>query len=184
MAIAAARRNLGRGLLPPCGSQRPDRVIARLVTEPECRVEAMVEEVSSSSSPAALWEPLAAAPLPLRASSPSKARLLLEWKLEKLIKEAIHDCFVRLNKLDDAEMVFEEENCFENKPDFAILDTKFELLSRRTLMGKIVELGQLLSLIQDMEHAIFRMLDNGMIFTRSEGLFNPSDISFSFPAVC
>ncbi|KAL5210917.1 hypothetical protein ABZP36_006540 [Zizania latifolia] len=133
--------------------------------------------------------------------------------------------FVRLNRLDDAEMTFEEMNCFGIKPNFAILDAKLELLSRRKdpnwvkkfielvtdgnhelseatverltrfclYEGKTDELEQLLSLIQgmhlgfltklhcgiirfyakadrlsDMGHAIFWMLDNGMIFTCSQ----------------
>uniref|UniRef100_I1P7S7 Uncharacterized protein n=1 Tax=Oryza glaberrima TaxID=4538 RepID=I1P7S7_ORYGL len=344
MAIAAARRRLWRGLTTAAAASvgveaDTSALLARLVAEPEYRVKATMEEASGgSSAAAAFWEPLAAALL--RASSPAKANLVLEWKLEKLIKEGIRDCepysviirfcretknaefamkvfefveelgiqlntgifnalinaflsvgdllaamtlyeamediedckpnsatydafisafsrlgsghammswylaskdagftpsikafeylitgFVKLDRLDDAEVVFEEMIYFEIKPNFAILEAKLELLSRRKdpnrvkvflelvsdgnqelseatvesltrlclYEDKIGELDQLLSLVQgmhtssltklhcgiirfyanadrlsDMEHAIFQMLDNGMVFAHSE----------------
>ncbi|XP_006649432.1 pentatricopeptide repeat-containing protein At2g30780-like [Oryza brachyantha] len=92
MAIAAARWRLWRGLTTAAVGVEEDTgaLLARLVAEPEHRVKATMEEASSASAPGAFWEPLAAALL--RASSPVKAHLVLEWKLEKLVKEAIHDC--------------------------------------------------------------------------------------------
>ncbi|KAG8096038.1 hypothetical protein GUJ93_ZPchr0013g37818 [Zizania palustris] len=45
--------------------------------------------------------------------------------------ESLITGFVRLNRLDDADMTFEEMNFFGIKPNFAILDVKLELLSRR-----------------------------------------------------
>ncbi|KAL6649256.1 hypothetical protein ACP70R_013480 [Stipagrostis hirtigluma subsp. patula] len=340
MAIAAASRRLWRGMGTAAAAaalETDGTLLARLVSEPECRVKATMEEASSSAShrDGGFWEPLAAALL--RASSPAKAHLVLEWKLEKLLKEGIHDCepystiirfcgetrnatlamkvfecaeaqgiqlntsifnalvhaflsvgdllsamtlyeemesmedskpdsttydafisafsllgsghamiswyvaaknagftpsiqtfellitgLIKLNMLDDAEMVFEEMNSFEIKPNFAILEAMFEMLSRRKegntirnffkLMtdgnwelneatvqrltrlcpdgGKVDEMEELLALIQkgahsssvaqlhcgiirfyakadrlaDMEHAICRMLDNGMMF--------------------
>ncbi|KAF8720264.1 hypothetical protein HU200_023921 [Digitaria exilis] len=95
MAMAAARRRLWRGMgtaAAAAASGTDVSLLARLVSEPEGRVKATVEEVASSAQhrDGGFWEPLAAALL--RASSPTKAHLVLEWKLEKLLKEEIHDC--------------------------------------------------------------------------------------------
>ncbi|CAN6321381.1 unnamed protein product [Urochloa humidicola] len=95
MAIAAARRRLWRGMATAAAaaaSWTDGTLLARLVSEPESRVKATVEEVASSAQhrDGGFWEPLAAALL--RASSPTKAHLVLEWKLEKLLKEEIRDC--------------------------------------------------------------------------------------------
>ncbi|CAN6290604.1 unnamed protein product [Urochloa humidicola] len=95
MAIAAARRRLWRGMgtaAVAAASGTEGTLLARLVSEPESRVKATMEEVASSAHhrDGGFWEPLAA--VLLRASSPSKAHLVLEWKLEKLLKEDIHDC--------------------------------------------------------------------------------------------
>ncbi|KAL6902390.1 hypothetical protein ACP4OV_005266 [Aristida adscensionis] len=97
MAIAAARRRLWRGVGTAAAAAVLDTegtLLARLVSEPESRVKATMEEASSSAAAhrdgGAFWEPLAAALL--RASSPAKAHLVLEWRLEKLLKEGIHDC--------------------------------------------------------------------------------------------
>lgn len=95
MAVAAARRRLWRGMGTAAAaafSGTDETLIARLVSEPDCRVKATMEEAASSPThrDGAFWEPLAAALL--RASSPTKAHLILEWKLEKLLHEEIHDC--------------------------------------------------------------------------------------------
>ncbi|EER95468.1 hypothetical protein BDA96_01G530900 [Sorghum bicolor] len=95
MAIAAVRRRLWRGLgtaAAAVASGTDGNLLARLVSEPECRVKATMEEAASSGThrDGAFWEPLAAALL--RASSPTKAHLILEWELEKLLKENIQDC--------------------------------------------------------------------------------------------
>ncbi|CAL4912673.1 unnamed protein product [Urochloa decumbens] len=96
MALAAARRRLWRGMgtaaAAAAASGTEGTLLARLVSEPESRVKATMEEVASSAQhrDGGFWEPLAAALL--RASSPTKAHLVLEWKLEKLLKEEIHDC--------------------------------------------------------------------------------------------
>ncbi|PUZ42742.1 hypothetical protein GQ55_9G607000 [Panicum hallii var. hallii] len=96
MAIAAARRLLWRGMgtaAAAAATGTDGTLLARLVSEPECRVKATMEEVAASAAQhrdGGFWEPLAAALL--RASSPNKAHLVLEWKLEKLLKEEIHDC--------------------------------------------------------------------------------------------
>ncbi|XP_062209950.1 pentatricopeptide repeat-containing protein At3g06430, chloroplastic-like [Phragmites australis] len=92
MAIAAARRRLCRGIGTAAVSGTDGTLLARLVSEPECRVKATMEEAASSAPhrDGAFWEPLAAALL--RASSPAKAHLVLEWKLDKLLKEGSHDC--------------------------------------------------------------------------------------------
>ncbi|KAJ1298706.1 hypothetical protein BS78_01G474300 [Paspalum vaginatum] len=91
MAIAAARRRLWRGMGTAAFSGTDGTLLNRLVSEPECRVKATMEEAASSAThrDGAFWEPLAAALL--RASSPTKAHLILEWKLEKLLNEDIHD---------------------------------------------------------------------------------------------
>ncbi|RCV46454.1 hypothetical protein SETIT_9G533400v2 [Setaria italica] len=95
MAIAAARRRLWRGMgtaAAAAAAGTEETLLARLVSEPESRVKATVEEVASSAQhrDGGFWGPLAAALL--RASSPTKAHLVLEWKLEKLLKEEVHDC--------------------------------------------------------------------------------------------
>ncbi|KAF0914595.1 hypothetical protein E2562_030668 [Oryza meyeriana var. granulata] len=93
MAIAAARRRLWRGLSTAAAvgvEGDTGTLLSRLFAEPEYRVKATMEEASSSSASGAFWEALAAALL--RAASPAKAHLILEWKLEKLVKEGIHDC--------------------------------------------------------------------------------------------
>ncbi|XP_066357988.1 pentatricopeptide repeat-containing protein At2g48000-like [Miscanthus floridulus] len=95
MAIAAVRRRLWRGMGTAAAAAAwgtDGNLLARLVSEPECRVKATMEEAASSGShrDGAYWEPLAAALL--RASSPTKAHLILEWKLEKLLTEDIQDC--------------------------------------------------------------------------------------------
>uniref|UniRef100_A0A0D9VPT1 PROP1-like PPR domain-containing protein n=1 Tax=Leersia perrieri TaxID=77586 RepID=A0A0D9VPT1_9ORYZ len=96
MVIAAVRRRLWRGMRTAAAATvgvegDTSALLARLVAEPECRVKATMEEASGSSAPAAaFWEPLATGLL--RASSPAKAHLVLEWKLEKLVKEGIRDC--------------------------------------------------------------------------------------------
>ncbi|WVZ55540.1 hypothetical protein U9M48_006187 [Paspalum notatum var. saurae] len=93
MAIAAAaRRCLWRGMGTAAFSGTDGTLLTRLVSEPESRVKATMEEAASSAThrDGAFWEPLAAALL--RTSSPAKAHLILEWKLEKLLKEEIHDC--------------------------------------------------------------------------------------------
>ncbi|KAI4992899.1 hypothetical protein ZWY2020_007212 [Hordeum vulgare] len=76
------------------GEELYGSLLSRLVAEPECRVKATMEEATSSvpHRDGAFWEPLAAALL--RASYPAKAHLVLEWKLEKLLKEGVnsHNC--------------------------------------------------------------------------------------------
>jgi hypothetical protein len=79
MAIAAVRRRLWRGLgtaAAAVASGTDGNLLARLVSEPECRVKATMEEAASSGThrDGAFWEPLAAALL--RASSPTKAHLV------------------------------------------------------------------------------------------------------------
>jgi hypothetical protein len=79
MAIAAVRRRLWRGMrtAAAAAASGTDRnLLARLVSEPECRVKATMEEAASSGAhrDGAFWEPLAAALL--RASSPTKAHLV------------------------------------------------------------------------------------------------------------
>ncbi|RLN43443.1 pentatricopeptide repeat-containing protein [Panicum miliaceum] len=95
MAIAAARRRLWRGMGTAAAaavSGTDGTLLARLVSDPECRVKVTMEDVASAAQhrDGGFWEPLAAALL--RASSPTKAHLVMEWKLEKLLKEEIHDC--------------------------------------------------------------------------------------------
>ncbi|OEL38229.1 hypothetical protein BAE44_0000749 [Dichanthelium oligosanthes] len=111
MAIAAARRRLWRGMGTAAAAAVPGTdgtLLARLVSEPESRVKATMEEAASSAQhrDGGFWEPLAAALL--RASSPVKAHLVsrfpnprssvpsakivLEWKLDRLLKEEVHDC--------------------------------------------------------------------------------------------
>jgi len=79
MAIAAVRRRLWRGMrtaAAAAASGTDGNLLARLVSEPECRVKATMEEAASSGAhrDGAFWEPLAAALL--RASSPTKAHLV------------------------------------------------------------------------------------------------------------
>ena len=79
MAIAAVRRRLWRGMgtaAAAAASGTDGNLLVRLVSEPECRVKATMEEAASSGShrDGAFWEPLAAALL--RASSPTKAHLV------------------------------------------------------------------------------------------------------------
>lgn len=79
MAHAAARRRLWRGMgtaAAAAASGTEGTLLARLVSEPESRVKATVEEVASSAQhrDGGFWEPLAAALL--RASSPTKAHLV------------------------------------------------------------------------------------------------------------
>ncbi|KAK3148320.1 hypothetical protein QOZ80_3BG0293550 [Eleusine coracana subsp. coracana] len=96
MALAAARRRLWRGMGTAAAVVVPGTdvtLLSRLVSDPECQVKATMEMASSSAShhrDGDFWEPLAAALL--RASYPAEANLVLEWKLEKLLKERIHDC--------------------------------------------------------------------------------------------
>lgn len=79
MALAAARRRLWRGMGTAAAAAVPGAdatLLARLVSDPECKVKATMEEASSSAShrDSAFWEPLAAALL--RASYPAKANLV------------------------------------------------------------------------------------------------------------
>ncbi|TVU48316.1 hypothetical protein EJB05_07949, partial [Eragrostis curvula] len=95
MATAAARRRLWRGMATAAAagvSGTDATLLSLLVSIPECQVKATMEKVSGSAPhrDGAFWEPLAAALL--RASYPAKANLVLEWKLEKLLKEGIRDC--------------------------------------------------------------------------------------------
>ncbi|KAM3315399.1 hypothetical protein ACQJBY_033869 [Aegilops geniculata] len=96
MAVAAARRRLWRGVRTAAaattasGEELYASLLSRLVAEPECRVKATMEEATSSvpHRDGAFWEPLAAALV--RASYPAKAHLVLEWKLERLLKEGVN----------------------------------------------------------------------------------------------
>ena len=79
MAIAAARRRLWRGMGTAAAaavSGTDGTLLARLVSEPECRVKATMEEAASAAQhrDGGFWEPLAAALL--RASFPTKAHLV------------------------------------------------------------------------------------------------------------
>lgn len=78
MALAAVRRRLWRGMgtAAAAASRTDGTLLALLVSEPEGRVKATMEEVASSAQhrDGGFWEPLAAALL--RASSPTKAHLV------------------------------------------------------------------------------------------------------------
>lgn len=54
--------------------------------------------------------------------------------------ESLITGFVRLNRLDDAEMVFEEMDSFEIKPNLAILEAKLEMLSRTKEASRVKKL--------------------------------------------
>ena len=85
MAIAAARRRLCRGIGTAAVSGTDGTLLARLVSEPECRVKATMEEAASSAPhrDGAFWEPLAAALL--RASSPAKAHLVSHFSFSSSV---------------------------------------------------------------------------------------------------
>ncbi|MQM04495.1 hypothetical protein Taro_037297 [Colocasia esculenta] len=80
----------------PARSSSPPPLLARLLREPESGVKETLEldkETEEASSPgrksdALFWEPLLVA---LRSSSPRKAHLVLEWKLEKLLEEDVRE---------------------------------------------------------------------------------------------
>ncbi|OQU93192.1 hypothetical protein SORBI_3001G497600 [Sorghum bicolor] len=162
MAIAAVRRRLWRGLgtaAAAVASGTDGNLLARLVSEPECRVKATMEEAASSGThrDGAFWEPLAAALL--RASSPTKAHLILEWELEKLLKENIQDCepysrIIRFcGQTRNATLAMRVFECVEakgiqlNTNIFNALINAFlsagDLLSAMTLYERFVQLNML-----------------------------------------
>ncbi|KAJ3673584.1 hypothetical protein LUZ60_005576 [Juncus effusus] len=74
---------------PPPLTANP--LLARLQSEPEserCVKTALDDAVSAGQLDESFWEPLVVS---LRSSSPTKALLVLEWKLEKLLNEYIQN---------------------------------------------------------------------------------------------
>lgn len=89
MAIAAVRWRLWRGVgtaaaAAAAASGTDGNLLARLVSEPECRVKATMEEAASSGThrDGAFWEPPVTALL--RASSPTKAHLVSRFSPHSL----------------------------------------------------------------------------------------------------
>ncbi|GLT52962.1 hypothetical protein SLA2020_262670 [Shorea laevis] len=64
----------------------PNPLLARLLQEPSSRIKSALdsEDMSALKSSGFSWEALVTS---LRSSSPQKAQLVLEWRLEKMLEE-------------------------------------------------------------------------------------------------
>ncbi|XP_020103823.1 pentatricopeptide repeat-containing protein At2g30780-like [Ananas comosus] len=92
-ATRGLRRRIHTHPPPPPHAAAATPLLERLMRETDSGVKIALEEEeereresSMATCQASFWEPLAVA---LRSSAPKKAQLVLEWKLEKLLKERV-----------------------------------------------------------------------------------------------